>query len=310
MMSNLNNCNEYLPTHWLCHDITVTKRTNHLNCETQLFFNITQKIPETCTTKKLLADIEVWHKIQSNEWLYILSKPTMVNILCRNSDDAEERLQMMGTLHLDSDCKAYTGTTMLEAEAISGSTNVSHKIPPLDITQDDCCVKLRENVTLDHIKLQPIQLNNLNLDELKYAQRKLDDIDEILQQQINQPFLMKHSNWFTTILTTIGTGFSLIILYKVLKWLGFFSLIYRYVCCNQAPTDTNKASPCVQVFTHCFNKPQESRCTEFKVHYEAELERLNDPSMTARDQDQCSQGSLRRSTRTTRSTSGMKVTSK
>lgn len=198
-------------------------------------------------------------------------------------------------------CKIYTDTAMLEAETITGSTNLTNKIPPVTITEDDCCIKLRENITYHSIKLQPIKFSDLNLDELEFAQHKLNEMNDALEQQLNQPFFVKHSGWFTTILSTVGTALTLYVLYKLLRWFGFFSMICHFLGRTDRDPDNNKHQPCVQVFTHCFNKPPKSQNTELTVSYQGQ-EEPSSPRYTTR-----------RTTRSTASSSGnqcsMKVTS-
>lgn len=115
--------------------------------------------------------------MEADEWIYILSNPTTVNILCQRTNDAEETLQRIGTLHVDEHCKIYTDTTILEAETTIGISNITDKIPSPHIADDDCCVRLRDNITLAHVRLQPIKMSNLDLDELKYSKQKLSEID-------------------------------------------------------------------------------------------------------------------------------------
>lgn len=242
----------------------------------QLYFNLTHRIPTNCVTRNVYAEIELWHRTLSNQWLYILSKPTAANILCHSSNDAEETLQGIGTIQIENDCKIYTDTTILEIETTTGPSNIMNKIPLIPITEDDCCIKVRNNVTMNSLQLQPLKLNNVNLDELKYAQQKLHEVDSALKNHMNQTFLQKHSGWFTTIFTIVVTGISLLIMYRILRWFGFFSIIYRFISCtNQTPR--NSSIPCVQVFTHCFNKPTPNR-TELNVHYEAECQSLDNPT--------------------------------
>lgn len=299
MMSQLDHCNEYLPNQWLCEGISISRRTSSSNCETQLFFGQTTHIPESCAIKKLYADLEIWHKIRPNQWLYILSKPMTINIICQKSEDSEETLRKIGILQLDAECKAFSETTILESEYTTATTNITNKIPAIEITKDNCCVKLRENITLETIQLQPLKLKNLNLDELQYAQKKLNEIDDTLQQQLNQPFIIKYSNWFTTAISTIATGLSLFATYKILKWLGFFSILRNLITCttNQSNKD-NTCVPCVQVFTHCFNKPTTPK-TDVDIHYDAELEHLNPPGSQA--EPKSPRYATRRTTRSTTS---------
>lgn len=313
MLNDLSRCKENQPSTWLCKDITVIQRsTISPSCEMQLFFNTSPRIPHTCAVKNLYAEIDIWHKTQPNHWLFILSKPTTLSILCRTSKDAEYVLQGLGIVQLDQDCKAYSDSIMLETETFIGSKNLTHKIPTLAITQDDCCVRLKENITNENIKLHPIKLNNLNLDELKFAQHKLSEIDEELQNQLNQPFVIKHANWFSTLISMIGTGIALIILYKILKWLRFFSILRRFTSCTKIDREAGdpQRNPCVQVFTHCFNNPTPHR-TEFNVQFDAELERLSCPPSPLSSRPDSPRYETRRSTRSTAGkNTSVKVTSK
>lgn len=299
-MSNLDQCKEYQPNSWLCEGVSTSRRTSSSTCETQLFFEQTGRIPDSCTIRKLYADLEIWHKIRPNQWLYVLSKPTTINIICQKSEDGEETLRKIGILQLDPECKAYSENVILETEFTQATANITNRIPSIDITKDDCCVKLRENITLENVRLHPIKLSNLNLEELQFAQKKLSEIDETLQQQLNQPFIIKHSSWFTSTLSIIGITFSLFATYKILKWLGFFSMVRNFIACNTPGSKNSTCVPCVQVFTHCFNKSKQPQ-TEFNVQYDAELERLNYPKATSHAEPKVPRYATRRATRSTTS---------
>ncbi|XP_025832059.1 uncharacterized protein LOC112904948 [Agrilus planipennis] len=81
-LNNLQKCQEYLPNQWLCDQVTISKRIDHPICEIQLFFKEVNHIPKNCQVKHIYADTELWHKINNNKWIYVLSKPTRTNILC------------------------------------------------------------------------------------------------------------------------------------------------------------------------------------------------------------------------------------
>lgn len=99
------------------------------------------------------------------------------NILCRKSDDQEEILVNTGLLKLTENCKTYTENVIPEPQAILGTTNLTINITSLRLPEDDCCVKLKGNISLEEDKMIPIKLHNLNLEELQYAQQKLREID-------------------------------------------------------------------------------------------------------------------------------------
>lgn len=52
----------------------------------------------------------------------------------------------MRTIQVNENCKVYTDTTILEEDTTIGISNITDTIPITHITDDDRCVKLRENV--------------------------------------------------------------------------------------------------------------------------------------------------------------------
>lgn len=237
-LNNLDECNEYLPNEWLCKEISTTKRIDTPDCEMELFLKSTTTIPKSCSIKHLFADAEIWHRISPQEWLFILSKPTLLNVLCKNKEPQEEVINKIGILQLDRDCHARSDHAILETTTTSGNVNISTKIPLTDITTDDCCIKLHENVTIHAVPLRPISLTNLDLNELNFAKHKLNQFEDILQDQINKPFIMKHSNWFTLMLSSVATIVLLYIAYKALKWIGITNLIRKYLMCSTTNYDS------------------------------------------------------------------------
>lgn len=277
MLNDLNECLEYLPEQWLCEGVSTTKRADQPSCEIQLFSKGTTTIPKTCEVKTIYADIALWHKTARNQWLYVLSNVTTLSILCSDSSNHEETLRNMGLLELDNNCKAYTDDTMLTPQSIGQSVNITHKLPLTDITEDDCCVRLKDNITFEAIKLQPMKLTNINLEELKFVQHKLHQFDEILQQQLNKPFLIKHTSWLTSFLAFLGGSVLLIILYNVLKWIGVINILKNYFCCAKEPRDASAklkstCFPCINIYNQSHNKRVP---TPALVHYEAELQPLS-----------------------------------
>lgn len=75
-MNSLKECIEYVPTQWLCKEVTTTKRIKHSNCEIELFFKFTSHILKTCSIRHLYADTEIWDTLGPNQWLFITSRPT------------------------------------------------------------------------------------------------------------------------------------------------------------------------------------------------------------------------------------------
>lgn len=306
-MNNLHGCQEYVPHQWLCRRITTTKRIEHATCEVELFFKTTTTIPESCNVKHLYADTEIWNKVSNNEWLFIISKPTTLSVLCNQTPTQEETIQRIGLLQLQPNCKAYTEDAILEADTTVETVNITNKFPSTSIIEDDCCRHLKENVTIKATKLKPLSLANLDLNELKYAKHKLNQFDEILQQQLNKPFIIQHSNWFTLVLSSLGGLAIIIILYNVLKWFGITTLLYKYLCCAKEPRKALEwkscCLPCVNIYNQSYNTRTEEPHQQ-EVRYDNEMERLYLPTERPTSPTKISGG---RSTRSTRSTEAKKT---
>ncbi|XP_045461683.1 uncharacterized protein LOC123671733 [Harmonia axyridis] len=293
MVDTLANCEEYHPKEWICKKMPTLRKTDAA-CEVQLISAVRKSIPKSCNTRNLTADAEIWHEIDNNLWLFSVSTPTQLTVICDEDPLKNEVIKQMGTLELNQNCKAFTNQVNLETNSILMSTNSSFEIPSTNIVDDDCCEKLKENITLNSIHLEPLKFTQINLHELKYAQHKLSEFDEQLQQQLNKPFVIQHSSWLQTIILGLIT---LIIGYNILKWCGFLQFLRRYLCCTKEPRAI-EGSPCFQIFNQCCTTPVEQ---PIPVLYDVELERLNypKPSTSRPSEDAISTGSqsMRRSKR-------------
>lgn len=297
-LNSMKDCYEYRPTEWLCKNAPPLKKTTQETCESQVFSKISTRIPKSCRTRSLIAELEIWHKLSNNQWLFAVTQPTQITILCQasHSQAHEAMLHKIGIFELTPGCKAYTPQTTLESQTIMGTTNLTHKIPTTDISQDDCCIKLKRNITLNQINLDPINFVNLDLQELQFAQHKLNQFDEQLQQQLNKPFIIQKSHWYTTALSVIGGIVLTGLLYKIARWCGLNALVRYLWCSNSITTDR---TPCLQIFNQCYNRPKSHG--PVNVHYDAELKQLAyqfPPCPSAQDpEDDLSKASLRRSQR-------------
>ncbi|KAK1124474.1 hypothetical protein K0M31_006825 [Melipona bicolor] len=150
-------------------------------------------LPKDCRTKTFQAEVETWKYIKNNQWIYILQKPITVTIICKNLSNHTEDviLHQTGILQLESSCKDYTDFFVLETIS-STSCNISHYVPKLDITDDCCLLTRRFNKTVP-IQLAPIKLTTIDFSKLGYANKKLDEFNQIVTDQLNKPFIIRHT---------------------------------------------------------------------------------------------------------------------
>lgn len=84
----------------------------------------------------------------------------------------------------------------------------------INILKDDCCILSHHLETIESVTLKPIHLANIELTELKYADKKLSEFDEIITRQINQSFIVTYTKWYTIVFEIIITVLVLSILAK------------------------------------------------------------------------------------------------
>ncbi|KAK9872689.1 hypothetical protein WA026_018823 [Henosepilachna vigintioctopunctata] len=234
-------------------------------CEITLYNNIIHKIPDSCKIKNFIANLEIWHKLRSDQWIFSISVPTQLSIICENKSPKTEIIQNIGTFEMKDKCKAFTTNIALSVDKYVSSQKLYSIIPLTDINEDDCCKKLKKNITMENIVLEPLKLSNLDLNELKYAESKLNEFDEQLKAQLNKPFIIKKSYWFTTILSIIVAIIVLIIAYNILKCFGIINLLKR-LCCFSSETRKLKCLPCLNIYNQC-NTKTNHKVEPFSVTY-------------------------------------------
>ncbi|KAL1494860.1 hypothetical protein ABEB36_010378 [Hypothenemus hampei] len=100
-------------------------------------------------------------------------------------------------------------STILQATS-NIMSNFTHYIPNININIDECCIKEKQDI--HEIQMEPLRLNNINLDELRHAKHKLEMFEETLQHEINEPFFSGHHTWINLLISSIIIGIGIIVL--------------------------------------------------------------------------------------------------
>ncbi|EFA12513.1 hypothetical protein TcasGA2_TC001404 [Tribolium castaneum] len=161
-------------------------------------------------------------KLASNKWLLTISYSTTVTTICPGKNSKNEIIE----------------------ENKDNDTIVSELLIPNN--EFDCCSRLSEKEELP--KLQPLQINHLNLDELNTADQKLREFNEELDRSIREPITSRH---WGTITYVIIFSISVIIIWLLCKC-GVKSKIRN--CLNTEDNDDDHRPPsgcCPQVFNYC-----------------------------------------------------------
>ncbi|EFA12276.1 hypothetical protein TcasGA2_TC001489 [Tribolium castaneum] len=118
----------------------------------------------------------------------------MATIHCYGDAPAEVRIEKSGILTLQPKCRCYTESTVLIANTNS-LANAINFMPDINLNEDDCCIRKIEIIKSE--EMEPINLKNLNLEELQNAHDKLAQYDNIIQDSLNKPFISKRIHWFS-----------------------------------------------------------------------------------------------------------------
>lgn len=125
-------------------------------------------------------------------------------------------LEGTGIFNMSNRCKCYTGSTILVSSSNESSEHIGY-LPVATVLEDECCIKYRQRLQ-ENIQMEPIKLQNLNLDDLRHSQYKLEQVEEIIDERLRVPFSFYHISWFAT---TVG-----VLLIAILI------IICCYCCCN------------------------------------------------------------------------------
>lgn len=251
-LPDLNDCYEYTTQRFLCKNVPINKRSDQPICEVMLLSIHESNIPSDCQTRIVQAQIETWNYISNNQWLFVLTKPTTLTVMCNHSRQSPQdfELQKTGILKLSQHCSGYTDYNVLHATD-SERRNMTHVIPSISIINDACCI-LDETFHKRPAKLlQPIRLTNIDLSDLKYADKKLRDLDESLTNQMKHPFQFSHASWYSVLFSTMGGISSLVILLCCCRYCNCWQLLRRVFCFSINPRNGEVIPPVIKNFVCC-----------------------------------------------------------
>lgn len=220
-IKDISSCLELPHSNFLCPKPTIFLTTQRPICEVILRTQSVNQIPDDCRTRSIKAEMEVWHQLTPNQWLYVISDPVPATVSCDPNVESimDITLQGTGILELRTSCKAYTMTTSLTASSNASLIFINY-VPSINITLDDCCIENQQ--LLQASPMSPIHIDNANLDDLRHAKHKLDQFDEILRKEINKPLLVEQYTTFGLIIGVITVALIIFV---------FCYCCSRY-CCN------------------------------------------------------------------------------
>lgn len=240
MLQDLSECKVINSNYYLCKLVNVQSSVGNPICETIILTEHVKRIPDSCSYKLILGEIDLWQRLVNNKWIYVQSDVTKLSINC-NGNLEDHDIIGTGILRLPKHCKAYHKLLQfIPAQEFETKIYIPH--PDFNIIVDDCCSKAKLNNSMPY--LTPVKLSHINLDYLQYASHKLNQANDELSKIENQPYHIKYSHYFSILTTLLSiTVFS------------FFSYkLYKCFCNN----NKRNKSCCVKIINNCVTKPSTS----------------------------------------------------
>jgi len=207
-------CHELTKNNFLCENPHIERITETSPCEIQLV-KFTNKYDQ-CHQRVVKLEERKIQKINENQWIAIFPNRTILQEECHQE---VRRRDLHGSyiITMDQDCKIQVGQTTLAASKPLKENLSIMKMPPL---------KLKVATEILH-QLKPINLEQINLDELKPLEVTLHQLEEAISKPKDSAV------HFHTI-----SGYTLILYIFISFVLGL--IIYRYVKFQSQPSQVNK----------------------------------------------------------------------
>ena len=222
--------------------------------------NIISKLQsENCQPTVMALNEYNVQPLKKNKWLIIITEPIPVKTSCGNQIDTK-MIYENSILRLTPNCKAFIGSIQLTATDRNSTTKEDDIIPIIPFS---CCDEINEKT--DKMKLKPIPIRNIKLDEFHNLEMNINEFKEDLYNVKHDAFPYKKYA-FSTIISII----SLILLF----------LCYCCKCHKKAwrmirRNDDDRRSYCPQIFNQCSFDKNPQRTTTYRNTEIADGERLS-----------------------------------
>lgn len=279
-LKDMSTCKRISSSEYICQDPIIHLTAERPVCETLLRNPLQKTIPTDCPTRTIKAKLEIWHRLSSNTWLFVISQKLIASISCDRSNSHINEVEFVGTgiFRMNTKCKCYTLSTILTSTS-NQSTNYIGYSPITTVLDDDCCIKHHQFLQHD-VQMEPIHLQNLNLDDLRHSQHKLQQFEEILDEKLRQSDSIYHTSWFATTIAVLVV-FALAIFCCCCcncHWLPYFGKLFpkRRTCCELP-------SICITNHNERFNVNEEQmvRFNEIRQRYDKSPDRQSVCSRSA-----------------------------
>lgn len=213
-LNSLTTCKVINTQYYICETSNVYSTSAVPICETEVISKALTSVPPLCKTKFINGNFETFHKLHSNQWIYMISQNSKITIECVNQDLSESSISGTGILTIPDNCIAYCNDNKLIPKH-----NIEIKLKPIvlhfELINDTCCSST--TYLKDNIKVPFVNLKNINnLDSLFSNYNKVtDQIKTNLNTVIEKPHIVLYGNYYSYATVIISLKIILVISYKL-----------------------------------------------------------------------------------------------
>lgn len=158
---NLDTCKNIVDKTYLCEIVNIYSVPGNPSCEVELISKSVSKLPDSCQYHILHGHIDIWHKLQNENWIFVQTEPCKLSIECK-MNITETIILGTGILDLLPGCVAYHRNYRIVKKSLP-HVNIPILTPRFNILNDSCC---NYNKIKDY-NLHKLELRNINLDSIR-----------------------------------------------------------------------------------------------------------------------------------------------
>lgn len=162
-LKDMNNCKQIPTNTYLCETTEIYAVLHNPSCETEIITKALNSLPDICVYKFLVGDVDIWHRLNNNKWVFVQSKPTRLSIEC-NTNVSEIVISGTGVLNVPANCVAFYKNIKFITK-VYPKLNVPIATSYFNIINDSCCNFYRFSkisATIPFSKIKSVNLDSLN----------------------------------------------------------------------------------------------------------------------------------------------------
>jgi len=233
-LPNMDACLALGINYYMCHAPEIRFTTTGQECATAILLTTDRnQPPSSCHVRSLYSDLQIFHKILGNRWLFISSEDTRITLDWMETQRLQDiNIKGRGILSLEEGCRAITPIGILTAVAELNQTIIFDP-PFLNFEFFDKLAPPKTAI----FNITPTKIQRLSVDDFRIVSNKMHEYEKLIQQDHHSAAQDKVTQYIWYIIYTL---ISLVVLYLLAK---FRRCLFDYYqcCCPKSPSPQRRS---------------------------------------------------------------------